>query len=152
MTMTSAKTGRSAGRRRRGSAYLVVVGSAMIVTIIGLAALTVVRVQHRTAESVTAAADARLYARSMVETVIGLTAMTPNWRTLSQYSGGAVYGPVSIGRGTCSIRVIDEIDGDLANDPDQSVRIRTSGRVQDAVAYYSVLAEPPPLDLSLIHI
>ncbi len=131
-------------RRRRGSAYLLVLGSAMIVAIIGLSSLTVARIHRRAAGSAANANEARLNARSAVEACIGATAFLADWRT-SGYVSGEVVGPLNLGDGTCSVKIVDEIDGDLANDPDQQVRITTTGQVGSAVYHYTVLAEPPAL-------
>ena len=131
-------------RRRRGSAYLLVLGSAMIVAIIGLSSLTVARIHHRTAESGANANEARLNARSAVEACIGATAFLSDWRT-SGYVSGEVVGPLDLGNGTCSVKIVDETDDDLANDPDQQVRITGTGQVGSAVYHYTALAEPPAL-------
>ncbi len=131
--------------RRRGSAYLAVLGSAVIVAVISLSSLMVTRIHHHTAQSAAGAGLARFYARSAVEIAIGGSAVYDNWRTSLGLVSGQLFGIIFDG-GMCYFTLVDEVDDDLANDPDHPVRITGSGDVDDAVFAYSVLAVPPPLN------
>ncbi len=143
----SVSLGRTTRCRRRGSAYLVVLGSALIVSVIGLSSIMVVRIRHRTGETANDACQARLCAQSGVEAAVGATCVLPNWRSdWEDYTSEEGYGPLDVGRGQCTIFFTDEIDGDIDDDPDQPVRIAATGRVNKAAYRYSALAQPPALN------
>jgi len=135
----------SLNRRRRGTAYMLVLGSALLVTVIGLSSVVVARLQHRTAESRTSMSEASLYAQSACEAVVGATVVFQSFRTQWGLSNGQWYGGMPMGRGTIDFKLVDEIDGNLNNDTDQPVRIYGKGQVDDATQYYSVVAEPRAL-------
>ncbi len=64
LPMTAGKQG---GRGRRGSIYVLVLGAATIVTVIGLSALLAARIQHRAARGTSDLAQARLCAVSAID-------------------------------------------------------------------------------------
>lgn len=122
---------------------MAVLGSSMIVTVIGLTAVMVARVHHRTSESSGILTEARFCAQSAVEVVVGSTTIVSDWRTGLGIESGDTYGPMSFGPGQISYKLVDEVDGDLANDPDHGVRITGTGVVGGATFRYSAYAEPP---------
>lgn len=142
----------SAGGRfhRRGSGYVLILGAAMLVSVIGLTSLTLVRVQWRTEQTAIKAGRSRLYARSAVETAVAYTLADPTWRT--NYATLQSYMPMSIDRGYCSV-ALSELDGTtLVAAADSEVLLTATGRVgsvasPDAVSKWSVQARHPPLDL-----
>jgi hypothetical protein len=121
---------------RRGSVYVVVLGTAMIVTIIGLATLTAVRIQHRSAEGQADFAEARLYARSGIEMGLLTIRSDPTWRDHLGHGDWLVDQP--IGRGTYSIAGFDTKDGDISDDVGDSLMLVGTGAVGDAVCALSV--------------
>jgi len=98
---------------RRGSIYVAVLGTAVLVVIIGLSALTLVRVQRRDAEQVYELAQARLHARSAIELGLLAIANDANWR--SSRGGGMWFTDKPLGTGRFSLKVEDPRDGDVTN-------------------------------------
>ncbi len=125
--------------RRRGSAYISLLGVSMIVTVIGLSALLGTRVELRTAGLTEAATQARYSAASGLELVLLRIATDPKWRTT--YSNDTWTAEETILDVAFSFKLVDEQDGDLANDLTQPVRLFAKAIVGDAVRIYSVLLE-----------
>ncbi len=103
---------------RRGSVYLAVLGTAMIVSVLALSALALQRVQNR---MLTCSADirqAQLNAEAAIE--LGMLAIKndPNWR--SSYPHGTWFTGRPLGIGNCTLKVEDP-DGSLADDPTDSI-------------------------------
>src|SRR5215208_4647786 len=85
---TAPRGARRAGRgARRGSIYAVVLGMALLVSLIGLSAVAVGRVNLRTAAVVGDAADAELLALSAVEHSAATINTDSTWR--SKYTSDA---------------------------------------------------------------
>ena len=102
----------------RGSVYITVLGAALLITIIGLSVMFVQQVQNRTALGVSNCAEARLYARSALESGMYVIYADPFWRT--HFGNGAWCTNVPIGNGTFSLEATDPVDGDVrsgASDP-----------------------------------
>ncbi|HEX3356360.1 MAG TPA: hypothetical protein VHS31_05195, partial [Tepidisphaeraceae bacterium] len=132
-------TSRHIGRRRfrrPGSVYLFVLMSAMLVAVVALAALRTAQVSGRIVaqDSDTVAAEA--LAQSAVEYGLSAIAADLNWRT--DYPAQMRVGPISLGGGTISFSIVDDVDGNLTNNDYDSVRISGTGQVHDAVRIYSV--------------
>ncbi len=119
-------------RRRRGSVYLAVLGAATIVSIIGLSALLIARINLRRATDTTDLAQARLCAMSGVD--MGLLMAEQNrdtWRNVFIDAGGAL-PKVDIGCGSFELRAVDPVDGDLSEgyDPILLTAIGYAGRAR----------------------
>ncbi len=114
---------RHAQTRRRGSAYVMVLGGALIVSMLGMSALYAMRIARRGAEGALAAAQARLHARSAIE--LGLLTITQNddWRT--DYTCGAWATNAPIGAGKYTL-IVTESDADL-NETDVCAAPQTNG-------------------------
>lgn len=109
-------TRRSMRPQRRGSVYLLVLGLAMLVTVIGLGAVAVTRLTARTVSEGKDFTDARTLAFSAAEHAITRINADSNWR--STFNGQTI--TQSLGRGTFSWYVTDETDNNLtdnASDP-----------------------------------
>ena len=102
--------------RRRGSSYVFFMGTAMIVTIIGLSALMAVRIQRRGAEGSNDLAAARFYAQSAIEHGFAMINEKPDWRT--DLGSGFWFTNRDIHGGTYSLEAtfIDDGDGKPEND------------------------------------
>ena len=102
--------------RRRGSSYVFFMGTAMIVTIIGLSALMAVRIQRRGAEGSNDLAAARFYAQSAIEHGFAMINEKSDWRT--DLGSGFWVTDQDIHGGTYSLEVtfIDDGDEILEND------------------------------------
>ncbi len=114
--------------RRRGSIYLLVLGMAVILTVIGLGAVTVSRVQARSTGGSQDWSEAQSLAFSAVEHALAQIDETDGWR--SAYSQQTI--GKSLGRGTFTWRLVDEADGDLTNDPTSPFTVFAMGTVGDA--------------------
>ena len=132
--------------RRDGTVYLAVLGTALIVSLLAISALSLQRLQNR---SLTTAADIR-QAQLNAETAIqlGLLDMkqTSNWRTAR--SNGAWFTARDTGAGTCTLQVTDPLDSNLANnanDPVVMLGIGYSGAAEQRVTW-TVDPKNKPLD------
>ncbi|MBE3095670.1 MAG: carbohydrate binding domain-containing protein [Planctomycetes bacterium] len=102
----------------RGSVYITVLGAALLITIIGLSVMFVQQVQNRTASGASDYAEARLYARSALESGMYVIYADSLWRT--HFGNGAWCTDVPIGSGTFSLEAMDPVDGNVpsgASDP-----------------------------------
>ncbi len=110
---------------RRGSVYLIVLMTSMIVTVIGLSALLVMRVQLRAAANTNDSAQARLFARSGIEMGLLWIQQDPNWRT--KKGNGLWADNVPMGSGTFSLEAFDPVDNDITDSPDDPVILTATG-------------------------
>jgi Tfp pilus assembly protein PilX len=123
---------------RRGAAlYVAVTGTTMIVSVLGLSAMAIVRIERQQAMSVNARQIARSHARSAVELGLQRINSNPSWRTI--YSNGVettvpALGNNSIGSVSWSL---SDADGDLANS-DGVLRLKGIGRIGSTVQVSSV--------------
>ena len=100
--------------RRRGSMYLMVLGTSMAVTIIGLSALMVVRIQRYWAEGSNDLIQARLYAQSAIDIGLHRINEDPDWR--NTYPSGVWEADRPIGNGTYTLEGVDPDDDNLKDD------------------------------------
>ncbi len=91
----------------------------MIVTLAGLSAMWLVRLQRRAAELQGDYAEAQLYAQAAVELGLHWISTDPDWR--SRVVGTTWFADRPIGAGTCSLTAIDPIDGNVPDSPTDSV-------------------------------
>jgi len=141
---------RRGGRRCRcrGSAYVLVLGVATLVAVIGTAALLAGRINLRMTVGANDAIEADSLATSAIEQALTLLNTDPGWRT--NYKSGAENGPFALGRGTASFTLVDEYDGNLGNDKLQPVRLYGTGSVGRARRVYSVLLQPTGAGLEVL--
>jgi Tfp pilus assembly protein PilX len=109
----------------RGSVYITVLGAAMLITIIGLSVMFVQQVQNRTASGASDWAEARLYARSALESGMYVIYADPFWRT--RYGNGAWCTNVPIGSGTFSLEAMDPVDGNVSSGASDPVVLTGTG-------------------------
>jgi hypothetical protein len=123
-------------RYRAGSIYIFVLLSAVLVTVIGLSAVAVERVKMQEGVASDDWNEAGILAASAIEHALANLNTTPTWRTL--YVNNTPITAMAAGRGTFSWKLVDETDGNLANDPSQKTRLYGIGRVGQAMRMYSV--------------
>ncbi len=129
---------------RRGSVYLAVLGTALIVSLLAFSALALQRVQNRMLSASVDIRQAQLNAEAAID--LGLLAIKndPNWRTT--YSNGNWFSNCSTGEGSCTLTVIDPIDANLADSATESIvmtGVGTAGKsVQQVVRTIDSYAEP----------
>ncbi len=117
-----------ADTRRRGSTYVMVLGLSLVLTVIGLSALTVSRITSRMVGANRDSSETRFLAFTAAEHALNRINADNNWRTT--FNGATV--AKSFGRGTFSWRVVDENDGDLTDDNSDPATIVATGTVGDA--------------------
>jgi hypothetical protein len=155
--MRTIRHGKSSIRHRRGGAYILVLGVALLITVIGLGALMTTRLAGREANNATDWEEAGVLAQAAVEQGMSylnakVTASPAGWRTAftSYVAGSNVYAfTQSAGRGTFSWAVKDEFDGNFSNNYQDPFRLYGIGKVNNATRVYSVTVVPAgsPLDV-----
>lgn len=130
-----------AAAARRGGAYVFFLCTALLVTVIGMSALTVVRVRQRIVEGVTQAAAADLYAQAAVDAARLAIYSNSGWRTQFLHDSWSV--PQSMGDGTLAWKVKDEVSGSLTADSNALVRVFGKGVCGSSTMVYSALLQPP---------
>lgn len=126
--------------RRRGSLYVAVLSVALLITIIGVSAVLAARVEQRALVDTEAAAKADCGVASMVDLGLYWITADSNWRTTyvnDTWSTALVTDGMTL-RG----KLVDEIDGNLADDPTEPVRLYAKAVVGRAVRIESVLCQP----------
>lgn len=138
--------------RKRGSAYIFILGITLIVTVLGMGALTFSRISGKTTgegndwEAAGALAfSATEHAMSYMNVVVAAAPAT--WR--SSYVSRQTVVTQAMGRGTFSWALKDEVDGNLAADYLRAFRIYGIGKVGAVTRVYSVQVLPggSPLDV-----
>jgi hypothetical protein len=99
--------------RHRGSIYLHVLASSLLITILGLGALAAVRIQMRSARQVRDAAEARACAVSAIELGLLQVKQNPNWRT--ERPNGTWFDNQTLGAGHFTLQGADLEDGSLSD-------------------------------------
>jgi hypothetical protein len=130
--------------------YVFVLATSMLVTVIGLSVLTVTQINNRSIGQSNDTAEAELLAEDAVEYATSLLAADSNWRTT--YSSGSVTAGKALGHGTISFKLVDETDGNLANNTTDTVRIYGYGRVNNATRIYSLLFTPSTPALTCLQV
>lgn len=128
-------------RRPRGSAYLLVIAITMLVTVITFGILMTTRITSRAAAAENDWEEAGTIAFSACEQAVSVinaqaAANPTGWR--SAYTNRQLAVTQSFGRGTMAWALKDEIDGNLADDYSQPVRVYGIGKVNNATRVYSV--------------
>lgn len=123
-------------RRRPGSIYVVVLLSAMLIGVIGAAALSRSRVEFRAARASRDFQQARFLARAGIDIGAELIAAVPSWRTASV--GGRWITRSGIGGGQFDLYGSDPVDGDFANNTTDPVRLVSVSRVGSAAFGWQV--------------
>ncbi len=111
-------------RRRLGSAYVMILGVSAVLMVIGLAAVSVARIDTRNVSSDNDWSEAQTLALSAAENALARIAITDDWR--SRLSGAVT---VPMGHGTMQWQITDEADGQLADDDEDPVLIVATGQV-----------------------
>ena len=130
--------------RRLGSVYVMALGAAMFVTVAGVSAVLVLRVNRRANEMTADFADARFVAQSAVELGDLDMRSDANWRR--NKPNGMWRSNQPLGRGALYLSVIDPLDGNLEDDTSEDVLLTGIGLVGTARYKLSVEFEPkdPP--------
>ncbi len=126
--------------KRRGSLYVAVLGVTLIVAMIGMVSIRIARLQLIAVNDHVNLNQARWLAQAAVDFGLGRINLDPVWRTT--HVSGIEVAPVLLGTGNLSYRLVDEQDGDLANNSSDPVRLYGIGRSGNSTHILSVLLEP----------
>lgn len=122
------RTKRPPHRLRRGSIYVMVLGTTMIVAVLGLAALTIVRVQRIQNEGGSDMRNAQAYAKVALDMAWYRIENDPLWR--KNFAAGTWATDQVVGDGFYRFTATDPTDGNLLDsmvDPVVIVGVGTSG-------------------------
>jgi Tfp pilus assembly protein PilX len=126
-----------------------VLGIAMLVTLIGLSGVLATRIERRNAALSLAASQADIAAQCFMDVVLFRLTHDLYWRV--NYINDAWSAPETCGEVAASFKLVDEADGDLANDEDQPARLYCQATVGEGMRMYSVLfREKPPVTNSFL--
>ncbi len=134
--------------RRRGTMYVMVLMTAMLVTVIGISALELSRIQFRVRERENDVIAARYLALSAIEAGFKSIAADADWRTTFTHDEWEMR--TELGGGEFAWKLFDVDNADLAADACSSVRLFGRGAVGDAVRVYSALLRSPLPDANLL--
>lgn len=127
--------------RRRGGAYLAILGVAMLVSVIGMSALARVRIQLKEEAAIENGVAARLAARSAVDMALLAIYSNSNWR--NDYLQDTWTSDTMIGVQTLSYKLYDEANASLKTDSTSPVRVYGRGQAGESTWIFSVLVQPP---------
>ena len=121
----------SKARTRAGSTYLIVLGTGLIVSVLGLSGLLVVRIQRSQLSAVSSLSVARINARAGLDMALLRIETLSDWRQKLQEKTWE--GDQALAEGVYSFKGIDPIDGDLVDSITEPVVVTTTGKMGDAV-------------------
>jgi len=130
--------------------YSMVLANCLIVGVLGLSALTIVRVERRAALRRSEMESAQLLAWSGTELAVRELTKNTAWRTA--YAHNVEATPRSFGGGTATWRLLDATDVNLADDPADAVDVQGIGRFGDSVWVHRLrfpFRKVSPLDFGL---
>jgi len=127
---------------RRGGVYVVVLGVAMITSMIGLAALHLERVNLRATAGRDAIAQAQNAADSAVELALARINADPAWRSTYIHGQEVPLGSWTPLGGARFKFVLVDADNNLSNDDNDPVTVRGIGAAGDAISVVTVQIEP----------
>jgi len=130
--------------QRRGALYVLLVGVAMLVLLVGISALTVARLGTYASVATTEVEEARVLALSAIEHLLSIIYMAVRsghqWRL--DYASGIASPEYTLGNGTLWFMVVDENDGLLSDSKADPLRAYGVGSVGASTQVYSVLMLP----------
>lgn len=135
--MSAAHCNRS--RARRGSVYAMTLLTSMFVMTIGMSAILASRIHARQMNGSNAVVEAGFASKSYVEIVLFRLSTDGAWR--SRYINDTWSAEESLQDVRLSFKLIDDKDGNLADDPEDPVRLVARARVRGAVRMWSVEVE-----------
>ncbi|MFG0331478.1 MAG: hypothetical protein ACF8PN_16445 [Phycisphaerales bacterium] len=120
---------------RRGSAYVLVLMISMLVVVTGLGGLLTNRVRRQAQSTVRDMETARRLAISAIDLAL-LEVATTNWRSTRLNDTWTT--PQPLGAGDISYKFVDEIDGILADDATEPVKLIGRGVIGSTIQMSSV--------------
>jgi Tfp pilus assembly protein PilX len=133
---------------RTGGVYIAVLATALVVALLSMSALIGQRLQNRMIVAQGDVQQAQLNANSAIELALLTMKQDANWRTT--YTNGNWFVKRSATAGTSTVNVTDPIDGNLANNPDDSVVVLGIGYSGEAEQRMKVIVDPRKDPLSCL--
>jgi hypothetical protein len=127
-------------RRRRGTAYIMVVAIAGLAGVTALSAMFILAGQRRIIELQAGAGAARGLAMSAIERAAAMIEADENWRW--NQPGGVWVDAAALGGGHYTIEVIDPVDRDFSDNEGDPVRISASATVGSATQFVTATLQP----------
>lgn len=128
------------GARRRAMGYAAVLAISMLIAVIGLGTLLTSRVELRGVELIADSAAADELARSGLEMVAHRLNNDETWR--STYVNDTWVSDQAFRNGLIAFKLVDEGDGNLADDPYDLVRAYTRVSMGSVMRIYSAVLVP----------
>lgn len=136
---------------RRGSTYLIVLFTALIVSVVGFAAFRQLQVQENAAVMERDWNEAGVLATSASELALAQISRDYWWREVFQDQQDDQYSEeMPLGRGSIRWQLEDPVDGDISDDDAHPVRVVGRGRVGISERIFSVLAWPTGQSLDVL--
>lgn len=134
---------------RRGYLYLAVMGTAVVVSVLGMTALSISNLKLRSAATNQNWLEAELLARAALEDALLEISDDNGWR--GKYDNNREYpnDPEPLGNGTYTYKFVDD-DGDIEDDDADSVKLVGIGRVGSATVAESIRLLPSGTPLTCL--
>jgi hypothetical protein len=111
---------------RRGTVYLLVLGTALMVSVLGMSTLMITRIHRRSSQAVADVTEARLYAQAALRMGLMRIENDADWRFA--HPSGVWESDVPIGNGTYTLEGVDPSDNDLDDAPEDPVVLIGTGK------------------------
>ncbi|MFN0132188.1 MAG: hypothetical protein ACKVW3_06610 [Phycisphaerales bacterium] len=137
--------GRRALATRRGGVYFAVLGASMLVGLIGITVVAEMRSQRQGVVAAIDGVEARQLADSAIEAAVADMKADQTWRSRT---AGDWARERPLGRGAIAMRVVDPVDGDVGNRPNDPVLLTGIGIKGNArqMTQVRLTASGSPLD------
>lgn len=119
--------------------YIAVLGASVLVTVLGLSALLVARIEGRSAVAEADIAEARRCAAAGIEIARYVIQSTANWRTRGS---GIWMTAVTLGKGQVTVHVTDPSDDDITDSASEPIVITATGTAGRATQYLTATLSP----------
>jgi type II secretory pathway component PulK len=120
--------------------YLAVLGASMIITVLGVAGIFVVRLQAQTTTTANHAVRATAASASVIDLARLRLNTSATWRT--DHTNNTWIADITFDGGRIAYKLVDEADGNLANDSTTPVRVYGRAVFGKALRMQSVLVNP----------
>lgn len=124
--------------RRHGAAYVLVLCTGFLLTVVGLGVIASSRSTTRAISANSHLLEATLLAENGVEWGLSAIKNDANWRTT--YTNNVASPSITVGNGRYAFKLVDETDGVLSNSTSDAVRIYGMGWRGSAMRAFSVKA------------
>lgn len=128
---------------RRGSIYIIVLATTLVVVVLGLGALAARKADSMSRQTMREEVQARRLAASALELALQRAQNTSAWR--SSVGGGAIFTDVPFGGGYVSASVADPVDGTLTGNTTDPLQFTATGRIGSARQVATVTASVNPI-------